>query len=187
MYFPFIVDTRMTSFSNIMGKCLFRNIIWYIMTVLFQFLLCEVCDENRSKLSSTLEQCQIIYDCLYSQNFVITNQTNIPLLINDFSINVDSSQRSNCTIKEFCKALTSLSLIHFDQNKNDYEKYDGMSEDDIVRGQYKLLPYPPVPEQELKQEEKFYSENSFKMYHNIHVLDLESLNHYLYRGQNDFR
>ena len=177
----------MREYSNIMAKCTIQNILWCNMTVLFQFLLCEFCDENRSKLVSTHEQYQIRYDWLYSQNFVIRNQTNVPLIINDFSFDVYKSQRSNFTIKEICKAMTSVRVIHVDHKQNDYEKYDGMSEDDIVRGQYKSLPYPPVPEEELKQEEKFYTENSFRMYHKIHVLDLESVNHYLYRGQNDFR
>ena len=107
--------------------------------------------------------------------------------MNELTANVDTSQSSNWTTKEFCKAVTSLSLIDVNQYKNDYEKYDGMSEDDIVRSQYKLLPFPPVTKEELKKEEKFYTEYSFKIYHNTYVLDLESLNHYLYRGQNDFR
>ena len=170
-----------------MGKFKIRNSIWCIMTMLFQFLFCEVCDEKTSKSASTDEQCQEKYDWFYSQSFVIKNKISISLLMNELTANVDTSQSSNWTTKEFCKAVTSLSLIDVNQYKNDYEKYDGMSEDDIVRSQYKLLPFPPVTKEELKKEEKFYTEYSFKIYHNTYVLDLESLNHYLYRGQNDFR
>ena len=94
---------------------------------------------------------------------------------------------SYCNMKECCKTFISLSLIDFDQNKDDFKKYDGKSEDDIVRNQYKLLPYPPVSEEQLKKEEQFYLENRNRMYHNYNILDLESLNHHLYRGQNDFR
>ena len=178
----------MTMYSSTKGKCKIRILSWCTMTVLFQFVYSKLCDEYGSKLVLSHEQCQKKFDRCYSQSLVVRNQTNITLLINGLSFNVDTSQSSKkSTIKQFCRVIASLCLIDFDQNKNDYEKYDGMSEDDIVRSQYKLLPFPPVTEEKLKQEEKFYIENRFKMYHNSYVLDLESLNHFLYRGQNDFR
>ena len=186
MYFQSIVITNVPVYFDIMYKCLTNNVLWCIITTLFQLLLCTNY-EKRTEWITTDPQSTEDYKWSYSQGFPIRNHSNKSLLQNEFISHIEASKTSNCNTRECCKKLISLSLIGFDQNKDDFETYDGMSKDDIVRDQYKLLPYPPVPEEELKKEEQFYLENKFRMYHNYNFLDLESLNHHLYRGQNDFR
>ena len=56
---------------------------------------------------------------------------------------------------------------------------------DPVAKQYESLPYPPIKEIELREEEEFYKRN-------IHIKSfvpsdaLENINHYLHRGRENF-
>ena len=65
---------------------------------------------------------------------------------------------------------------------------DTLTQDDIVRNQYSFLPYPAVSKRELEAEWQYYrNKQNTTPYNIIFAFTLESLNHYLYKGQNTFR
>ena len=65
---------------------------------------------------------------------------------------------------------------------------DTLTQDDIVRNQYSSLPYPAVSKRELAVESQYYkNKQKTTPYNMIFAFTLESLNHYLYKGQNKFR
>ena len=97
------------------------------------------------------------------------------------------SSYSNITGRQLCYCLQCVKWIGFEKDRYESEKYDAILEDDIVRRQYKLLPCPPVPEKYLIREEQHYSANNKKIFSHFYPLHLESLNHYLYNGRNNFR
>ena len=64
---------------------------------------------------------------------------------------------------------------------------DTLSQDDIVRKQYALLPYPAVSRQDIEGLRRHYNSNNrhvpfFVAPHN----ELDVVNHFLYKGRNDF-
>ena len=64
---------------------------------------------------------------------------------------------------------------------------DTLSQDDIVRKQYALLPYPAVSHQDIERLRRHYNSNNrhvpfFVAPHN----ELDVVNHFLYKGRNDF-
>lgn len=75
--------------------------------------------------------------------------------------------------------------------------YDTLTQDDIVRNQYLTLPYPAITPEELKVEKKYYDkkESSVTAYGELRTapfrvspgLTLEAINHFLFRGKNNFR
>ena len=73
-------------------------------------------------------------------------------------------------------------------NDNMIRNYDTLSQDDVVKQQYAMLPYPEVKPGEFENIRRHYnSENK-----NIPMLiapavTLENINHFLFRGRNDFR
>ena len=65
---------------------------------------------------------------------------------------------------------------------------DTLSQDDIVRNQYLLLPYPAVTQHSLALEQNHYnSSKRNKPFNTYYSMALESINHFLYKGSNDFR
>lgn len=70
---------------------------------------------------------------------------------------------------------------------NGLRNWDTVTEDDTVRKQYTLLPYPIVTEGEYLLEKKYYDTRQEIEPYTMHPpLVLESLNHFLYNGANDF-
>ena len=77
------------------------------------------------------------------------------------------------------------------------EGYDTLSESDIVRIQYSKLPYPPVTDQSLAKEKMYYDDNinpikaygamQNKPYFVSYGTTLEAVNHFLFKGKNNFR
>ena len=70
--------------------------------------------------------------------------------------------------------------------------YDFLTQDDIVRKQYSLLPFPPVSKHDLAIESMYYSRrkignNLVKPFTAVTAFTLESLNHFLFAGRNNFR
>ena len=64
---------------------------------------------------------------------------------------------------------------------------DTLTQDDIVRNQYLTLPYPAVSYQELEEERQHYiGENKDIPFETYSTFSLDSLNHYLYNGENHF-
>ena len=75
---------------------------------------------------------------------------------------------------------------------NPHRYYDFLTQDDIVRKQYSLLPFPPVSKHDLAIENMYYSQrkignNLVKPFSVVTAFTLESLNHFLFAGRNNFR
>ena len=75
--------------------------------------------------------------------------------------------------------------INNGENIHEFEKYDMLSADDIVRDQYNAMPYPPVTEQELLQAKNHYAERQ-SILKLSYSSALEAINHYLYQGNTNF-
>ena len=76
-------------------------------------------------------------------------------------------------------------------SKNDINLVSNSSIDqevnDIVQRQYLMLPYPPFTEKDLRNEEEYYQlPNNDSPFLFSYLIQLEYINHYLFRGQNDF-
>ena len=77
------------------------------------------------------------------------------------------------------------------------EQYDTLTQSDIVRNQYSTLPYPAVSHKLLAQEKAHYDNNLWpvKAYGEMRPkpfgvsfgITLEAINHYLFKGKNQFR
>ena len=64
---------------------------------------------------------------------------------------------------------------------------DRTSNDDHVQLQYLQLPYPKISYNTIRKEYKYYlNQNSNYYLSSYNALELDYLNHYLYRGQNNF-
>ena len=78
------------------------------------------------------------------------------------------------------------------KNLSPHRYYDFLTQDDIVRKQYSLLPFPPVSKHDLAIENMYYSKrkignNLVKPFTAVTAFTLESLNHFLFAGRNNFR
>ena len=152
---------------------------------------------------------------MYSLRFVININANIlfqNILENQFEIkcrvlstygsvrNEKSSQKRNIFAIDYfeqdwnrpfkmnsrlCKFVFTL----ITQNQSDETTgSDTLTQDDIVRNQYSSLPYPAVSKRELAAELQHYKNTqNTTPYNTIFAFTLESLNHYLYKGENNFR
>ena len=66
---------------------------------------------------------------------------------------------------------------------------DTITQNDIVRSQYELLPYPTVTKERIEALRKHYGDKDKKdnPFARVPGSDLETINHYLFKGANDFR
>ena len=65
---------------------------------------------------------------------------------------------------------------------------DTLSQEDFVQIQYSLLPYPAVNLHSLAKEKNHYTGEKRNFTFNVILADiLENMNHFLYKGGNDFR
>lgn len=68
-----------------------------------------------------------------------------------------------------------------------FEKTDTLSQDDVVRKQYELLPYPAVTSEEIEELQKHYNGPDRHLpYITYPTNELDVVNHFLYKGRNDF-
>ena len=103
---------------------------------------------------------------------------------------VGDSNKVLTDIGEYCMKLyvhnNDTSNIHFEPPEN----YDTLTQSDIVRKQYMMLPYPAVSDQELANE-KIYYDSKYRVrkipYYIYYGTSFEALNHFLYKGRNNFR
>ena len=89
-----------------------------------------------------------------------------------------------------------LNTTNFPKDTDYVEGYDTLSESDVVRIQYSKLPYPPVTEQSLAKEKMYYDDNinpikaygamRNKPYFVSYGTTLEAVNHFLFKGKNNF-
>ena len=152
---------------------------------------------------------------MYSLRFVININANIlfeNVLENQFEIkarvlstygnvrNENSNQKRNIFAIDYFEQdwnrpfkmnskLCTFAFTLINKTKSDETRLsDTLTQDDIVRNQYSSLPYPAVSKRELAAESQYYkNKQNTTPYNMIFAFTLESLNHYLYKGQNKFR
>ena len=105
-------------------------------------------------------------------NKLHTNKTQTSRIKRNVCIN---SQSENVDLEEY--------------NVNSVRYVDTLTQDDIVREQYALLPYPPVTESYIQNMKLHYNGDvrNIPSYINIPVIVLEHINHFLYKGRNNFK
>ena len=76
-----------------------------------------------------------------------------------------------------------------EQHSNLYRNGDTITQNDIVRSQYELLPYPTVTKERIEALRKHYGDEDKRdnPFSRVPGSDLETINHYLFKGANDFR
>ena len=86
-----------------------------------------------------------------------------------------------------CHEVYKHGQISNNKDHNVQEYSDLTSNDDHVQLQYLKLPYPGISYNEIREEYKYYLHQNNNYYlSSYNRLELEYLNHYLYRGQNNF-
>ena len=75
------------------------------------------------------------------------------------------------------------------KHSNLYQNGDTITQDDIVRSQYELLPYPIVTKERIEALRKHYDDEDKRdnPFARVPGSDLETINHYLFKGENNFR
>ena len=152
---------------------------------------------------------------MYSLQFVINISTSIlfeNVLKNQFEIEGSGSPTYGSVMSEnSTKTRSTFAIGYFEQDlsrafkinstpcafafalkpKNQSDEttiYDTLTQDDKVRNQYLSLPYPSVSKRELTAEWQYYkNRQNTTPYNEFYAFTLESLNHYLYKGENNFR
>jgi len=76
-----------------------------------------------------------------------------------------------------------------EQHSNLYQNGDTITQNDIVRSQYELLPYPTVTKERIEALRKHYGDEDKRdnPFSRVPGSDLETINHYLFKGTNSFR
>ena len=89
----------------------------------------------------------------------------------------------------FCVNNNIIQNKHLNEHETNITNYlDTVSPEDLVKHQYSVLPYPPVSSDDIALEKLHYNGNKSELPYLIYpVLSLEPLNHFLYKGNNDFR
>ena len=93
-------------------------------------------------------------------------------------------------LNRFCctKHEQSLFKVGFADNFERSKYGDTISPNDIVINQYLSLPYPAVPKHVWSAERAHYTVKKSQVpFLVLFGFALESLNHFLYKGENDFR
>ena len=79
-------------------------------------------------------------------------------------------------------------MMPVNKQKENSALYDTIGYEDIVRMQYQMLPYPRVEPWQLYAEQNYYNQRKgTRPFTSYPFLSLESINHFLFRGANDFR
>ena len=101
-----------------------------------------------------------------------SNEVEPPLLSNKIGCDIDVINPSGISKND----INLVSNSSIDQELND-----------IVQRQYLMLPYPPFTERDLRNEEEYYQlPNNESPFLFSYLIQLEYINHYLFRGKNDF-
>ena len=114
----------------------------------------------------------------------------------DVRLPLDSSTKSSktsCSESQQGDGYYSSTLIPISNRirkrlPDSFQNGDTLTQNDIVRHQYELLPYPPVTKESIEQIRKhYYNEDKRKdPLSRVPGSDLETINHYLFKGRNDF-
>ena len=99
--------------------------------------------------------------------------------------------------KHLCDCKDIENNINAQYKSSRIETFDTLTNNDVVRNQYSNLPYPAVTFEELNIEKSYYDNMQWpvKAYGKLRNkpfrvtpgITLEAINHYLFRGKNDFR
>lgn len=89
--------------------------------------------------------------------------------------------------EDICANNEKQNCLTHEYNWNATHTGDSIRQDHIVRNQYSSLPYPPVIKERLYKEKEYYrgSEGN-KPYVINHPIVLENLNHFVFKGGNNF-
>ena len=96
---------------------------------------------------------------------------------------LDRKNQENCT--------ENAGLLHKTHFKHNDKTFNLQEEDvemkDIVQRQYLALPYPPFTEAQISEEARYYQnpENTTPSLFS-YLIQLEYINHYLFRGKHNF-
>ena len=114
----------------------------------------------------------------------------------DVGLRLDSSTKSgkpSCSESQQSGGYFASTLIPTSNGirkklPDSFQNGDTLTQNDIVRHQYELLPYPPVTKESIEQIRKhYYNEDKRKdPLSRVPGSDLETINHYLFKGRNDF-
>ena len=92
----------------------------------------------------------------------------------------------------FCSSNIDIPINNAKTRKKHYNSYqngDTITQNDIVRSQYELLPYPTVTKERIEALRKHYGDENKRdnPFARVPGSDLETINHYLFKGTNNFR
>ena len=89
--------------------------------------------------------------------------------------------------KEECTHVPSPEVFTKYYHMNSIQHLDTISQEDIVQNQYISLPYPSVSQDDIGAMKQYYNGNQRHLPLAIYSsLTLENINHYLFRGENNF-
>ena len=178
---------------NVRYNDILRTSLCDIFVFLSTCFYCLSCDERTTLPISTIFPSEQTGEIPILQSYINAMHSKTPSMNNNYSLYFNVPIPSKGTRSIFCDSVSSVKWIGLEQDIDEKEKYDTLSEDDIVRSQYKSFPYPPVKEKLLFREERHYSNttlqlnNKTKLWGIFYSMHLESLNHYLYKGRNHFK
>ena len=92
----------------------------------------------------------------------------------------------------FCNSNIDIPINNaktWKKHYNSYQNGDTITQNDIVRSQYELLPYPTVTKERIEALRKHYGDENKRdnPFARVPGSDLETINHYLFKGTNNFR
>ena len=109
----------------------------------------------------------------------------LPFSTTEFSNESNGSSKAN---QYSCININRQNDIINAYGSDSPEYWDTITKDDLVRNQYLALPYPAVTENAIQKEQHHYNSNKQNKPFPIYVpIILERINHFLFKGNNDFR
>ena len=107
---------------------------------------------------------------------------------NNIQIEGKKDQKNLLINSNGCRSHTNI-VTGFPRNDTDGSSNENIDTElnDIVQRQYLMLPYPPFTKQDLENEENYYqSSGDVPPLLFSFLIQLEYINHYLFKGKNDF-
>ena len=127
-----------------------------------------------------------------SENDIVTDPSN-----NSSRLRYSTVETQKLLLCKPWNPRTKTNSYNIDQTQNDSiykfnlsngEYVDTINQDDIVRKQYALLPYPAVAPGTMQMEREHYAGNNKHIAFSFYPSNtLEGFNHFLYKGRNQFR
>jgi hypothetical protein len=103
------------------------------------------------------------------------------------SVHLNKTKKSE-TMKNDYRRCQRLTKMVEENNVKSVNIWDTLTHDDIVRKQYSLLPYPAVSDNDILRLRNHYSSQDRHLPLFMAPSEsLELLNHFLYKGRNNFK